>query len=35
MPVHYLTDPVPPAPQPDKKLIAQAIKDARTCQGHG
>lgn len=27
IPAQYMTDPVPPAPQPDKKLIAQAIKD--------
>lgn len=27
IPKAYLTDPVPPLPSPDKKLIAQAIKD--------
>jgi hypothetical protein len=27
IPVAYLTDPPPPAPQPDKKLIAAALKD--------
>lgn len=27
VPTAYLSDPPPPAPQPDKKLIAQAIKD--------
>lgn len=27
LPVAYLTDPPPPVPQPDKKLIAQALKD--------
>ncbi|MCK9554154.1 siphovirus Gp157 family protein [Aquamicrobium sp.] len=27
IPTHYLTDPPPPLPQIDKKLIAQAIKD--------
>ncbi|WP_250519469.1 siphovirus Gp157 family protein [Caballeronia sp. NCTM1] len=27
IPANYKTDPVPPLPQPDKKLIAQALKD--------
>jgi hypothetical protein len=27
IPVEYMTDPAPPPPAPDKKLIAQAIKD--------
>lgn len=27
IPADYLSDPPPPAPKPDKKLIAQAIKD--------
>lgn len=41
VPNDYLTDPPPPAPQPDKKLIAQAIKDGyevpgcRLVQGEG
>lgn len=33
LPADYLTDPVPPAPQPDKKLIAQAIKDGAEVPG--
>jgi outer membrane murein-binding lipoprotein Lpp len=27
IPMQYMTDPAPPPPAPDKKLIAQAIKD--------
>lgn len=33
LPASYLTDPPPPAPQPDKKLIAQALKDGFEIQG--
>ena len=33
LPADYLTDPVPPAPQPDKKLITQAIKDGADVPG--
>ena len=33
LPADYLTDPPPPAPKPDKKLIAQAIKDGADVHG--
>lgn len=33
LPADYLTDPPPPAPKPDKKLIAQAIKDGADVPG--
>ncbi|MGB6105680.1 MAG: siphovirus Gp157 family protein [Pusillimonas sp.] len=33
LPTHYLTDPPPPAPVPDKKLIAQALKDKADVPG--
>ena len=33
VPASYLTDPPPPAPQPDKKLIAQALKDGHEVAG--
>lgn len=33
LPAHYLTDPPPPAPVPDKKLIAQALKDKADVPG--
>lgn len=33
IPSFFLTDPAPPAPQPDKKLIAQAIKDGAEVPG--
>jgi hypothetical protein len=33
IPASYLTDPPPPVPQPDKKLIAQALKDGATVPG--
>lgn len=33
IPAEYMTDPKPPAPAPDKKLIAQALKDGRHVNG--
>lgn len=33
IPSHYMTAPAPPPPQPDKKLIAQAIKDGYEVPG--
>ena len=33
VPVEYMDDPKPPPPKPDKKLIAQAIKDGHTVPG--
>lgn len=33
IPTHYMTDPPPPAPVPDKKLIAQALKDGQEVPG--
>ena len=33
IPRAYMTDPAPPPPAPDKKLIAQAIKDGFTVPG--
>src|SRR5690606_32954751 len=33
IPADYMSDPPPPAPVPDKKLIAQAIKDGHEVPG--
>lgn len=33
IPADYLTSPLPPAPQPDKKLMLQAMKDGKEIPG--